>query len=88
MSAPERRTDVFDGVLIPPASTSTAACGYKYYQDRNRKWPFHTNAQGAALLGQLFDDARRVIAALDAAIATLAPDDAARELHPSARLCG
>ena len=79
MSAPERRTDVFDGVLIPPASTSTAACGYKYYQDRNRKWPFHTNAQGAALLGQLFDDARRVIAALDAAIVTLAPDDAARE---------
>lgn len=79
MSAPERRTDVFDGVLIPPASTSTAACGYKYYQDRNRKWPFHTNAQGAALLEQLFDDARRVIAALDAAIATSAPDDAARE---------
>ena len=79
MSAPERRTDVFDGVLIPPASTSTVACGYKYYQDRNRKWPFHTNAQGAALLGQLFDDARRVIAALDAAIVTLAPDDAARE---------
>ena len=73
-------SDVFEGVLVPPRAPAPASPhAHKYYQDRNRKWPFHTDDAGARLLGALFDAAREVIAVLDAHIAARAMDEGERE---------
>ena len=66
--------DVFAGVLEPEPQPSTS---FRYYQDRNKRWAFHTNAHGANLLRNLFTDARRVIAALDEKINAISNGDAA-----------
>ena len=44
-------SDVFEGVLVPPRAPAPASPhAHKYYQDRNRKWPFHTDDAGARWL--------------------------------------
>lgn len=66
--------DVFAGVLEPEPQPSTS---FRYYQDRNKRWAFHTNAHGANLLRNLFTDARRVISALDEKINAISNGDRA-----------
>jgi len=66
--------DVFAGVLEPEPQPSTS---FRYYQDRNKRWAFHTNAHGANLLQNLFTDARRVISALDEKINAVSNGDRA-----------
>jgi hypothetical protein len=67
-SAVERALRTFDGVVLPvdPAGRCT------YFQDRNRRWPFHTNALGADLLHQLVAVAAKLVAVSDAQLAAVA----------------
>lgn len=69
------RGDVFDGVLRRAVAPNAP---HVYFQDRHRRWPFHTGDRGAALLDALFPLARDVIARIDAAIDAACEHDAAR----------
>lgn len=71
-NAVARARQSFDGVL--GALRDGRAL---YYQDRNRRWPFHTRARGHALLTELLDAAARLVAVSDVELERLGAERAA-----------
>ena len=55
----------FDGVLRPVAAGATSC---EYFQDRNKRWPFHCDDEGYRLLARLLRAATPVVAAVQAKI--------------------
>ena len=68
MSTPEDLSNLdpaFDGVLRPVAAGATSC---EYFQDRNKRWPFHCDDEGYRLLARLLRAATPVVGAVQAKI--------------------
>lgn len=63
----------FDGVVRP---VEHGRC--TYFQDRNRRWPFYTSADGHALLGRLVRAAAKLVAVADAQLLAAADGERLR----------